>query len=361
VHTANRFQAQGERYEKKVFSTAQLRQIDEAQETLDTLEAEEMLKISMRNGVIGHLKKCIDMVVHTKGSQQLVEEARVILKKTSAERELDKALQTDDIDKIEYALELGKERGLPEDDLLYARSLTLELKEEARHQHQRADTSERPVDEHEERLRTAISLAETGALTKAIFLAKRADEAFEQHPEFGNRLHTKSIAEAEQLLGELEVLLHLPPAMKRKDRKKLREVLVKADSFGMTTYETPILDDGQRLLAALDAEDVLAKALSAKDKDEQEIVDALQRAREANSQPELLHKAERFFTQLQVRSQILAAIDAKDELALMEAIRNAGPAGLPRKDIVAAETVMAKWAHASKQAVIQEKRRFTCC
>eukprot|EP00930_Biecheleria_cincta_P037566 TRINITY_DN25807_c0_g2_i1.p1 TRINITY_DN25807_c0_g2~~TRINITY_DN25807_c0_g2_i1.p1 ORF type:complete len:524 (+),score=136.54 TRINITY_DN25807_c0_g2_i1:123-1694(+) len=356
VNSVHRFKALGERNEKEVFSTAQLRRLDAAQETLETLEAEEMLKISMRNGVTGHLKKCIDMVVFKKGAPELVEEARIILKKSSAERELDKALRTDDVDKLEHAMEIGKDRGLPADDISYAQFRRDELKEEARQQLEREQKRAQPDDEHETRLRTAISLAETGALTKAIFLAKRADEAFKQYSELGTRLHTESIAEAEQLLGELEVLLHLPAAIKRKDRNKLREVLEKANDFGMTSFQTPILDEGQRLLSALDAEDVLTKALSAKVKDKKKIADALQHARDANSQPELLHKAERFFAQLQVRSQMHAAIDAQDEHALLDAIRQAAPVGLPRKEIIAAETIVAKWAHAARKAAMRETR-----
>lgn len=356
VNTVNRFKAQGEKMEKDVYTKAQLRRLDAAQETLDTLESEEMLKISMRNGVTGHLKKCIDMVVFKNGSHELVEQARVILKRDKAEWELDKALKTDDVDKLEHAMEIGKDRGVSEEDISYAQTVRDELKEDAAYLLEKEQKRAQPEDEHETRLRTAISLAETGALTKAIFLAKRADEAFKQYSELGSRTHEDSITEAEQLLGELEVLMHLPPAIKRKDRKRLREVLEKADDFGMTAYHAPIIGEGQRLLIALDAEEFLTKALSAKVRDEQKIADALQQAREANSQPDLLYKAERFFAQLQVRSQMHAAIDAADEQALLEAIRKAAPAGLPRKEIIAAETIVAKWAHAARKAIMRETR-----
>ena len=75
----------------------------------------------------------------------------------------------------------------------------------------------------ETRLRTAINLQETGALLKAIKLARRADDALRGSPELqAHGLHESSIAEAEQLVAFLEVNLQLPSAIRARDQRKLK-------------------------------------------------------------------------------------------------------------------------------------------
>eukprot|EP00931_Biecheleriopsis_adriatica_P005001 TRINITY_DN106579_c0_g1_i1.p1 TRINITY_DN106579_c0_g1~~TRINITY_DN106579_c0_g1_i1.p1 ORF type:complete len:500 (+),score=136.82 TRINITY_DN106579_c0_g1_i1:30-1502(+) len=311
------------------------RDLNAAQQCLEVLEAEEMLRISMRNGVTGHLKKCIDIAVYKGAPENLINEAKALYALSGAERHLASAMRHPDLDKLNTAVGEAQEAGVDKEWVEDAQALRDELKK--KEEKPETDNKDGPKDEHEDRLRTAIRLMETGALTKAIFLAKRADEAFKQHPELGSMLHDKSIAEAERLLGEKEVFLHLPNYIRKQDKKKLKETLEKADKQGL---EGELIDHGKLVLKQIEALELLNKAIS--QRDEQKLIEALEPAHACGVDRGRILKAEQTLAHIQARSRLKAAIESKDIQQLADAIEQ-GAHSLQRKEIMDAETMLKSW------------------
>eukprot|EP00435_Cladocopium_sp_Y103_P068257 s370_g31.t1 len=137
-------------------------------------------------------------------------------------------------------------------------------------------SQEKPqIDEVESRLRTAINLQETGALVKAIKLAKRSDDAVRENPEYavGRCTHEESIKEAEQLVAFLEVDLQLPRAIKARDHQKLKAVLTKASTWFI---ENEDVTEGQIVLDQLESQEALRLAINSRS--EEQLMKAIEQA-----------------------------------------------------------------------------------
>lgn len=313
--------------------------MESARHALQVLGTEEMLVIAMRNNVTGHLQKCIDVATARGGDPQLIKEAQEMMDKSNAERNLYAALAAPEANKVEKltaALEEATAAGVSV-ALIEEGKQALEVeKEKVKEQNAAKD---RPViDEVESRLRTAIDLQETGALLKAIKLAKRADDAVRENPEYaiGRRTHEESIKEAEQLVAFLEVDLQLPRAIRSKDQQKLKAVLTKASTWSI---ETEDVMQGQMLLGQIEAEDALRAAINSKSEDQ--LVKALEEASQRSVDRVRILKAEASLAQLRGSEQLaLAILECKDPETLEEAIQKAKEAGVPRSEVSKAEALV---------------------
>eukprot|EP00434_Breviolum_minutum_P040661 symbB.v1.2.036142.t1/scaffold5034.1/size31624/1 len=169
--------------------------MDMARHNLQVLGTEEMLQIAMRNNVTGHLQKCI-AVASARGADD------GLINQTMAEKNLYAVMDGDKgqkVQKLQHAIEEATAAGVSPEEIEEAKQL-LEVEKE-RVKEEEAAKEKPQIDEVESRLRTAINLQETGALLKAIKLAKRADDAVRENPEYavGRCTHEDSIKEAEQL------------------------------------------------------------------------------------------------------------------------------------------------------------------
>eukprot|EP00913_Durusdinium_trenchii_P001576 g1460.t1 len=186
---------------------------------------------------------------------------------------------------------------------------------------------------------------ETGALLKAIKLAKRADDAVRENPEYaiGRRTHEESIKEAEQLVAFLEVDLQLPRAIRSKDQQKLKDtcldepqcclygteaVLTKASTWSI---ETEDVMQGQMLLGQIEAEDALRAAINSKSEDQ--LVKALEEASQRSVDRVRSGSGPRGW------SKVVQFI-SEDPETLEEAIQKAKEAGVPRSEVSKAEALV---------------------
>eukprot|EP00930_Biecheleria_cincta_P027874 TRINITY_DN19495_c0_g1_i1.p1 TRINITY_DN19495_c0_g1~~TRINITY_DN19495_c0_g1_i1.p1 ORF type:complete len:532 (-),score=132.17 TRINITY_DN19495_c0_g1_i1:17-1612(-) len=328
--------------------------LKEARQHLEMLEAEEILRISMRNNVSDHLKKCID-IANSKGVRRdLVAEARALYERSMAERKLVAALQSGETKQIEAAIAEAQTNGTSEKEIEYAQSALTSLS--AKQTENRApEVQDDPV---EQRLIVAINLRETGALLKAILLADKADKVAELEVELAAKngvelpppkTHEALIAEAQVLVAELEVQMHLPVAMRKRDRKKLRAVVEKAEAC-MKEHRVEFLDLSQArsLLALLDASESLREAMASKTKDAAKLEAAIQVARDAGVEIARIRKAEQALLEHQMRDRLHEATESNDPDQLSKAIY-AAKSVLERREVEKAEQLLRNW---SKRALV---------
>eukprot|EP00439_Symbiodinium_sp_Y106_P069951 s511_g12.t1 len=249
-----------------------------AKKRLDVLTTEEMLRIAMRNNVTGHLQKCIDMAVFRKADPDLIKQAQSLLEKSTAERALIAAMNSREVDKLTQAVEDAVSAGLPAADIEEAKQI----------------------------------LAETGALLKAIKLAKRSDDAMRLNPEYaeGRSTHEESIKEAEHLVVILEVDMQLPRAIRSKDQQKLKAahsaVLTKAKTWHIETEE---VEQGEQLLSKIQADENLRLAIVSKS--EEQLVAALEEANKCGAERQRILKAEAALALLRGLRELREAIESK--------------------------------------------------
>ncbi|CAE7403869.1 unnamed protein product [Symbiodinium sp. CCMP2592] len=306
-----------------------------AKKRLEVLTTEEMLRIAMRNNVTGHLQKCIDMAVFRKADDELIKQAQSLLEKSTAERALIAAMNSREVDKLTQAVEDAVSAGLPAADIEEAKQILAVEQEKAK---ERENIKEKPPkDEVEERLRTAINLQETGALLKAIKLAKRSDEAVRLNPEYaeGRSTHEESIKEAEHLVVILEVDMQLPRAIRSKDQQKLKAVLTKAKTWHIETEE---VEQGEQLLSKIQADENLRLAIVSKS--EEQLVAALEEANKSGAERQRILKAEAALALLRGLRELREAIESKDPDWMEQAIQQAKESGVPRTEISKAEGLL---------------------
>lgn len=326
------------------------RLLKEAQQHLEVLEAEEILIISMRNNVTGHLKKCIDVAEFKGARKELIAEARAIYDRSCAETKLAAAVRSGEAEKIQAAITEAETSGTSHKELEYAQSTLASLSEKPAEMKDPEKTQDDPV---EQRLVVAINLRETGALLKAISLADRADKVaeleVEQAAKNGVELpppktHEALIADAQSLVAELEVCMQLPAAMRKRDRKKLRAVVEKAEAcMKQRRVEFPDMAQAQNLLFLLDASETLREAMAAKTRDPVQLRAAVQEARHAGVEHTRIQKAEQALLGLQVREQLHEAIESSDPEQLSQVLHAAKASGLERREVEKAEQLLRSW------------------
>jgi len=313
--------------------------MDMARHNLQVLGTEEMLQIAMRNNVTGHLQKCIAVASARGADDGLINQAQTMLDKTMAEKNLYAVMDGDKgqkVQKLQHAIEEATAAGVSPEEIEEAKQL-LEVEKE-RVKEEEASKEKPQIDEVESRLRTAINLQETGALLKAIKLAKRADDAVRENPEYavGRCTHEDSIKEAEQLVAELEVHLQLPGAIRSRDHQKLKAVLTKASTWSI---ENEDVTQGQMLLDQIEAQDGLRTAINSRS--EEQLMKAIDQASLHGVDRVRIQKAEASLAQLRASEQLaLAILECKDPETLEDAIQKAKEAGVPRSDVAKAESLV---------------------
>lgn len=313
--------------------------MDMARHSLQVLGTEEMLQIAMRNNVTGHLQKCIDVAQARGADSELIKKAQAMMDKSLAERNLYAVMgggEEKKVEKLTQAIEEATTAGVSPEEIEEAKQMLETEKERAK---EKEASKEKPqIDEVESRLRTAINLQETGALLKAIKLAKRADEAVRENPEYavGRCTHEESIKEAEQLVAFLEVDLQLPRAIKARDQQKLKAVLTKASTWSIQNED---VTEGQIVLDQLESQEALRLAINSRS--EEQLMKAIEQATQHGVDRVRIQKAEAFLAQLRASEQLaLAVLECKDPETLEDAIQRAKEAGVSRSEVTKAEALV---------------------
>lgn len=313
--------------------------MDMARHSLQVLGTEEMLQIAMRNNVTGHLQKCIDVAQARGADSELIKKAQAMMDKSLAERNLYAVMggsEEKKVEKLTQAIEEATAAGVSPEEIEEAKQMLETEKERAK---EKEASKEKPqIDEVESRLRTAINLQETGALLKAIKLAKRADEAVRENPEYavGRCTHEESIKEAEQLVAFLEVDLQLPRAIKARDQQKLKAVLTKASTWSIQNED---VTEGQIVLDQLESQEALRLAINSRS--EEQLMKAIEQATQHGVDRVRIQKAEAFLAQLRASEQLaLAVLECKDPETLEDAIQRAKEAGVSRSEVTKAEALV---------------------
>lgn len=323
----------------------------QAQQQLEVLEAEEMLVIAMRNNNTGHLKKCIDVAEFKGARKELTEEARAVYDRSLAGTKLATAVRSGEAREIQAAITEAETRGTSHKDIEYAQSALTSLSAKPAEIKNPETVKDDPVSQ---RLIVAINLRETGALLKAISLADTAAKVAALEVEMAAnhgvelpppKTHEGLIAEARSLVSELEVYMQLPTAMRKKDRKKLRTAVDKAEAcMKERRVEFYDLPQARSLLFHLDASETLREAMAARTRDPFQLRAAVQVARDAGVERQRIEKAEQALLGLQIREQLWEAIEANDPGQLSEVLHGAKASGLEKREVEQAEQLLRSWS-----------------
>lgn len=343
------------------------KEVASAERLWKVLEIEDSLNIAITMRESGALRLALSAACGSGASSALIEKGQQLLAMLELGHSLAAAARSRNPKKLQEALDKAEKCNLPPATLEHARALLAELSDSGKVSPtdgaltpdtgalggdtaktascgDRAADARSPLDEIEQRIWRAVNLRESGALKMAI------DSAAGITVMGADPARTKALIArrdamldvARRTLGEIESARALALVVKRigpnSDRKKLKEAITQAESFGLTPVTSEDLARAMAALEHIDAQESLSAALKAKTV--ADIEAAIARCRAANVDRTRVDRAEKTLIVMKAKDELDAAAARKDPLELPGAIEAARRLGVERGEIERAEKLL---------------------